>query len=213
MNDDDLKILEQNVFREAMKDGFTELFGGLILIFAPMMLYQPIFGIIFVMFYIVLIPQEVEQIRRKYTYPRIGYVKFRTRESHMDLKPILFPLIISILTTGIAVFMFTDNVFNFYNWFAMFPLLFGMIMFGPSAYLVRKSGSKVYWLLGTLTSISGFITLYLTTIYPTTDVYNGIIAFCMLLGVALIIGGAIKFLHFIRTYPILDSQEDAVSEQ
>ncbi len=213
MNDDDLAKLEQNAFRDTMKDGLVELLGGTMLLFAPIMAFQSSFIIIFIIFYIILLPQAIERARQKYTYPRIGYVKLRIKESDTNPKPFLLLLVISILATGIVTFLLTDDVFNLYNWVSMLPFLFGMIMFAPSAYLVEKSGSKKYWLLGLITSISGFIIAYLTSVYPTTDVYEGILAFCMLMGISLIVGGLVRFLYFLRTYPILDSQEDAVSEQ
>ncbi len=213
MNDDDLKRLEQNAFRDSMKDGSTELLGGFLLLFAPIMFYQPSFIAIFVVFYIILLPHAIERFRQKYTYPRIGYVKLRTSESDTDPKPFLLLLVICFLVTGIATFLFTGDIFNIYNWIPMFPLFFGVLMFGPSAYLVEKAKSKAYWLFGIITSIAGILIIYLTTIFPPTDVYDSIIAFSMFLGIALIIGGAVKFLHFIRAYPVLDSEEDEVSEQ
>ncbi|MHA2424077.1 MAG: hypothetical protein ACXAEF_04770 [Candidatus Thorarchaeota archaeon] len=213
MSDDDLKRLEQNAFRDSMKDGSTELLGGFLLLLAPIMFYQPSFIAFFVVFYILLLPQGIERFRQKYTYPRIGYVKLRTSESDTDLKPFLLLLVISILITGIATYLFTGDIFNIYNWIPMFPLFFGVLMFGPSAYLVEKARSKAYWLLGILTTIAALIIIYLTTIFPPTDVYDGIIAFTMFFGIALILGGAVKFLHFLRAYPVLDSEEDEVSEQ
>ncbi|MDF1538249.1 MAG: hypothetical protein P1Q69_05055 [Candidatus Thorarchaeota archaeon] len=212
MNDDDLKRLEQNAFRDSMKDGSTELLGGVLLLFAPIMFYQPAFVAFFALFFIFLLPHGIERFRQKYTYPRIGYVKLRTSESDTDPKPFLLLLVICFLVTGIATFLFTGDIFNIYNWIPMFPLFFGVLMFGPSAYLVEKARSKAYWLFGLITSIAGFIIFYLTTIFPPTDVYAGIIVFSMFLGIALVIGGAVKFLHFTRTYPILESEEDDASE-
>ncbi|MCK5152596.1 MAG: hypothetical protein KAQ65_12170, partial [Candidatus Thorarchaeota archaeon] len=70
-----------------------------------------------------------------------------------------------------------------------------------------------YYLFGTITSILGLVVSYLSTVYPTTDYLDGAMAFCMILGVALAIGGLLKLAYFLRTYPILDTQEDVVSEQ
>ncbi|MGY5865053.1 MAG: hypothetical protein RTV41_10655 [Candidatus Thorarchaeota archaeon] len=213
MNDDDLVKLEQNAFRDSMKDGVAETLAGFMFILTAIIFHQPSFVGIFVVFYLLLLPRLVEAFRQKHTYPRIGYVKLKTNESDVRLLPFLLLLMIVTSLTGIATQILTGDVFNIYNWAKLIPFAFGLLMFGPSVYLVEKSRSKIYWLFGAITSILGLIIAYLSLLFPTIHYLDGALAFFMLIGVALAIGGLLKLAYFLRTYSILDSQEDVVSEQ
>jgi hypothetical protein len=213
MNDEDLVKLEQNAFKDSMKDGLVETLAGVIFIMTAFIFNQPAFIGIFVVFYLLFLPRFVEASREKYTYPRIGYVQLRTKESDMDFKSFLLLLLIIIAATGIATQLLTNNIFDPYNWVLFFPFSLGTLLFGPSVYLVEKTGSKSYWLFGTISSILGLVVSYLTIIYPTQSYYDGILAYCMILGTILLCGGLIKFLYFTHTHPVLESQEDDVSEQ
>jgi hypothetical protein len=212
MNEDDLVKLEQNAFRDSMKDGVPETLAGIMFILTGIMFHQPSFVGVFVVFYLLLLPRLVESFRQKHTYPRIGYVKLKTAESDASIQPFLLLLVIVASLTGIATQVLTGDAFNIYNWARLIPFALGLLMFGPSIYLVEKSGSKIYWLFGVIASLLGLTTAYLSLLYPTIHYLDGAIAFCMFLGVALAIGGLLKLAYFLRTYSILESQEDAVSE-
>ncbi|MGY5876762.1 MAG: hypothetical protein RTU30_13520, partial [Candidatus Thorarchaeota archaeon] len=126
--------------------------------------------------------------------------------------PFLLLLVVTIIGAGIVTHMFTGDVFNPYNWLMVIPVVLGMIMFGPSLYLVDKSGSKSYYLFGLFSLLLGLIVSYLTAIFPPTDYLGGTIAFCMILGITLTVVGLSKLVFFLRTNPVLDPQEDEVSE-
>ena len=213
MNDDDLLKLEQNAFRESMKDGLTELFGAFVFLFVPLMYRIVAFVAIFVAMYLFFIPYLFEAARQKYTYPRLGYVKLREKESDFDIKPFFGLVIVTFILTGIATFIFTGDIYNFYNWILMLPIAIGLIMFGPSVYLVDRSGSAKYWLFGIFTTMLGFTVVYLISQFPTVNIYDGIMVYSILVAITLVIVGTIKFLRFTRAYPILDLPEDEMSEQ
>ena len=112
MNDEDLVKLEQNAFRDSMKDGLTETLAGFIFLMCAIMFNQPSFVGLFVVFYIIFLPRLVEASREKYTYPRIGYVKLRTKESDFEIKPFLLLLLIMIAASGIATQVLTNDILN-----------------------------------------------------------------------------------------------------
>ena len=213
MNDDDLVVMEQNAYRDTMEDGITETLAGMFFLFTTLMFRIPAFIGVFVLFYIFLMPLFIERIRERYTYPRLGYVKLRTNESDWDFRS--FGLLIAsiLVATAIAVQMLTNDLLNLYNWVLIFPFTFGMLMFGPSTYLVAKTGSKKYWLFGIFTTIVGLSTAILSVIYHPGDYYVGILYYCLFLGLIFGIGGLIKFLHFTRAYPVLEPQGDEMNEQ
>jgi len=213
VNDRDLVKTGQTAFRETMKDGFSEILAGFFFTMTPAIFINPSFISIFVVFYIIFLPQLIERARQKYTYPRVGYVKPRTDETDFRPKGLLALLLIVIVCSAILVMIMTQNIANYYNWFIMFPFILGMTMLAPSAYLVDRTGSKIYWGFGIVTTILGLVISYLTTTFPPDGIFDGLLAFSMVLGAGLLVGGLIKFGYFIHSNPVIEVQEDYSSEQ
>ena len=121
MNDKDLKKTGQDAYRATMKDGFIEILTGFFFIMTPVIFIQPSFISIFVVIYVLFLPQYAEIFRKKYTYPRVGYVKLRTDPLDYRPKALLALLFIVIVTSGLLVMLMTHDVANYHNWFIMFP--------------------------------------------------------------------------------------------
>ena len=209
----DLKDIEQKAFRDTMRDGLTELSAGLLFLLAPIMNFEPSFMIFFVVFYVIFLPHALENIRQKYTYPRVGYVKTRVSTADINLKALVALLFVIIIGSATVVFVMTDDISNIYNWVTIFPFTLGLIMLAPSLYLVEKTGLKSYWLFGFSTSIFGLLFSYFTILNPPPSPYLGALVFSMLLGVGLMVVGIITFFRFIYSNPVIATQEDAGSEQ
>ncbi len=207
---DDLITMEQNTYSDTMKDGIAETFTGMFFLFTTLMFQNPAFIGIFVAIYILFLPHAIERIRERFTYPRLGYVKLRTDESDLDTRSFGILIASILIAAAVAVQVLTGDLLNLYNWILVIPFAFGMLMFGPSVYLVTKTGSKLYWLFGIFTTSVGLAVSIIATHSPPANPYDGMLYYCLLLGLIFGIGGLIKFLHFTRTYHVLDSQEDEV---
>jgi len=99
-----LKELEKKAYRDSQQDGLMEVMMGLILMTFGGFFYSTVFA-----FYILLIVfsgKIVEFVRRHYTYPRIGFVKFREADPKDALTGVfLFELaVIVIMFTLISLF-------------------------------------------------------------------------------------------------------------
>jgi hypothetical protein len=187
-----------------MQDGFTEILLGTIFLVLPAILIQPGFLSIFVVFYIIFMPQAVEVIRKKYTYPRIGYVKLREDESpKISLRVVIAVLLVFITIIAVLYLAFIDIIDRFFIWKWM-PAVFGFIMWGPSLYLRGKTGQRIYYLPAILLSATG-VAISLVD-YLTAEV--GTSLFMVGWGLVFIGFGFVRFLLFIRKYPILDNPED-----
>ncbi|MGY5871630.1 MAG: hypothetical protein RTV72_05245 [Candidatus Thorarchaeota archaeon] len=208
MNDKELVKTGQDAYRATMKDGFIEILAGFFFILTPIIFLQPAFVSIFVVFYVLFLPQYAEIFRKKYTFPRVGYVKLRTDPLDYRPKALLALLFIVIVSSALLVMLMTQDVANYYNWFIMFPFILGAAMLAPSAYLVDRTGSKIYWGFGIVTTILGLVISYLTTIYPPDGPFDGLLAFSMILGAGLLVGGLIKFAYFVNSNPVIEVQED-----
>lgn len=212
IDSDDLKDTEQKAFLDTMRDGLTELSAGFLFLLAPIMSYEPSFMIYFAMFYVIFLPPSLNNIRKKYTYPRIGYVKMRVDVSKMNIKSSLLFLFVLISGTVTATLLMTDDISNIYNWVTILPITLGLVMIGPSSYLVEMTGLKRYWLFGLVTSSFGLIISYITILDPPLSPYFGVLIYSMLLGAGLIITGIITFIRFIYRNPVIASQEAAENE-
>ena len=213
MNDDNLATAARDAYRATMKDGFIEILTGFFFILTPIIFIRPIFVPIFVVIYVLFLPQYAEIFRKKYTFPRVGYVKLRTDPLDYRPKALLALLFFVIVSSAILVMLMTQDVANYYNWFIMFPFILGTALLAPSAYLVDRTGSKIYWGFGIITTILGLVISIITLNYPLEGPFEGLLAFSMLLGIGLLICGITKFAYFLHTIPVIDIQEDNSSEQ
>ncbi len=204
----DLKMLEQDSYGEFMQDGLTETLLGLVFLVFPLLLTEPGFVSIFVVFYIIFIPQVVEVFRKKYTYPRIGYVKLHEDEPpKLSLGVAIVVLLIFIGIISVLYGLFTNLIDRFfiYRWL---PAVFGFIMWGPSLYLKDKTGQNKYYLFGLLMSITGI--LIGLADFATVQIQGTL--FFVSWGTVFFILGIMRFLIFIHKYPVLETPEDDVDE-
>ena len=204
MNEEqNLKKLEQEAFRELMQDGFTEMMAGLIFIVFPLLIARGSFVPIFVIFYIFFLPQAVFWTREKYVYPRIGYVKPKEDE----------PFRVTARVIGVVILLIVGGILLFYALaigliesdliYRWIPAAFGLIMWAPSHYLKDKTGQNRNYLFGGLMTITGFAVGLLESI--PVDLVTAI--FFLSWGVSFLTIGIIRFTLFVRKYPLIDAPE------
>lgn len=204
----DLKMIEQESYRELMQDGLTEVLLGLILLAFPLILFESGFLVIFVIFYIIYMPQAIEAFRKKYTYPRIGYVKLHEDEApKLSLGIVIAVLLMFIIIIAVIYSVYANLIDKsfIYRWL---PAVFGFIMWGPSLYLKDRTGQNGYYLLGLLMSITGIL-VGLANL-STVEVQG--ILYMISWGIIFLTLGLMRFHLFIRKYPILENPEDDVNE-
>jgi len=209
MNEEkDLKSVEQESFRELMHDGFTEMLLGLVLAALPVLVLHPGIVSIFVVFYIIFLPPFFEGIRKKYIYPRIGYVKL-SEDEPPKVTARLVATLVSIIVFVAAIIYFvaigTIDQDLVYRWI---PAGFGLIMWVPSVYLEEKSGQTRYYLFGAMMTITG-VAVALT---PTVDPNIGGFLFFICWGLFFLVLGLVKYALFVRRFPIIDMPEDGPDE-
>ncbi|MEA1893590.1 MAG: hypothetical protein U9N36_00020 [Euryarchaeota archaeon] len=191
----DLKELEKKAYRDSQQDGLMEVMMGVILMTFGGFFYSPIFA-----FYILLIVfsgKIVEFVRRRYTYPRIGVVKFREKNPKNALTGVfLFELaVIVIIFTLIYI---SGDVTNYYSWVNWAPLFFGMILVGPFTHAASKSGSVRYYGYAILSVILGIF----FSLIEFGSGCTGLILYLIIVGGFLVLGGLVIFIRFLRKYPL-----------
>jgi len=210
MNEEqNLKKLEQESFRDLMQDGFTEMLAGLLFLVFPILFQRSYFIPIFVVFYIFFLPIFIESIRKRYVYPRIGYVKLREDEPPKVTAGVVITVIILIIGGILVVYAVMTGLITSAIVYRWVPAFFGVIMWAPSLFLADKTGQKRYYLLGGLMTISGVV-VSLADFLPAESTT---IAFGLIWGFSFLIVGIIRYGLFIRRYPVIESQEDVGNEQ
>ena len=210
MNEEqDLKKIERGSFREFMQDGFTEMMAGTVFLVFPLLIIEPAFVPIFVVFYIFFLPHLLEVVRKKHVYPRIGYVKLREDEPPKVTVGVVVTVILMIAAGIILVYAILIDLINSEMVYRWVPAFFGVIMWAPSAYLKDKTGQNRYYLFGALMTITGFA-LALTDFLPVGAVN---VVYSLSWGAAFFVLGIIRAALFIRKYPVIESPEDGSGEQ
>ena len=204
-----LKTLEQKTYNEFLIDGVTELLAGVVLLFLPVLFLNPIF-VAFVPFLIFLSPQLVEYIRQRTTYPRIGRVEFKEEELNEGYSvrkaafEFLLLVLLILLLTCIFMIVFEGKILEISLWYSWVPFMFGLLMFGPSALLVEKTGRRYYYIFVIFSSLLGLG----ISLLNFTGIFDGMFLYFYLLGISTIVLGLVRYIWFIRNYPVINLEED-----
>jgi hypothetical protein len=190
-----LKEIEKKAYRDSQQDGLMEVMMGLILMTFGGFFYSPVFA-----FYILLIVfagRIVEFIRRRYTHPRIGFVKFHKDDLKDALTGVFFfeVTVIVIMFTLISLF---GNVKDYSQWVDWAPLFFGMILVGPFAHAQSRSGNVRYTGYAILSVILGLF----FSLAEFASGSTGLILYLVLMGGFLFSSGIFIFAMFLRRYPL-----------
>lgn len=208
MNDKDLLELKRGAYRESMKDGLTEFLLGLVLCVVPGMMSYPYFVPIFVVFYIIFLPQGFEAFRRKYTYPRTGYVKISEERPPKLSLGVAMAALLAFITIIAVLYSLSIGVIDRYFVWKWIPTVFGVIMCGPSLYLKDKTGQNRFYLWGILTTITGVA----VSLAPFISAEASLALYMITWGTFFMALGIIRFVLFIRNNPRIDTPEDEYDE-
>ena len=151
-----LKAVKKRAFTSLNQDGLFDIFLGFVFLCIATYLYlDKVLNetiIIFVIMPIILLGPILQKMRKRYTYPRIGYVAIGLKKE----KRMTIVLIISLILIGLLVFTKFKN-FHFPGWFlAGVPALFGMIILSMFAYKIYQytvQRFKIYMMVCLLTTI------------------------------------------------------------
>ena len=199
----DLKAIEQKAYRDSQQDGLMELMMGLILMAFGGFFYSTVF-----VFYILLIlfsGRIVESIRKRYTYPRIGFVKF-PQENHKHNLTGVFLFEFAVIVIMFSLISLFGDVTDYSQWVKWSPLFFGMILVGPFAHVASKSGSIRYIGYATLSVIlGGFF-----SVIEFGSGCTGLIRYLVFIGGFLVLSGVVIFICFLRKYPLPEKEVSGV---
>lgn len=195
VNKINLKEIERKAYRESMRDGFTEIFIGIILLYASLIFHV---SSVYMALFIIFGPKLLETLKERYTYPRIGYVKPKAEDGGKITRGIFGYMLIVVAVMAVvlgAVYRGSWSSDLFYKWM---PTFVGAMLLGAMLYTQGKSGDNKYYVYGILALVAGIA----FSLYDFEPVKMGLTAYLQLSGGAILIVGIVTFIQFNRRHPI-----------
>lgn len=190
----DLKEIEQKTFSHSNQNGLLELVMGLCMAVISTRLISRVLVVMLVL-PIILFGPVLVALRKRYTYPRIGYVKLIPDKPKEVIKAIFLITLIVILVMAVLFFLFADvRVFNLcMKWV---PVWAGLVLAGMFSSFGSKSGCIRYYIFAIWSLIAGFV----LSIIRFEIVETGTLLYFLLMGCILIPWGLVTFIRFLGKY-------------
>lgn len=205
MNEDELEKMEQKTYREFMQDGLTEIFMGILLVgMGVLFIVKSFFPAFFAVFVIFVFPRIVERLKRRYTYPRIGYAKLHEDPpkkiavgifSYMLVVAVVMVVVLFVIFSGISADL----------WYRWTPTFMGAMLTGAFIYLAGKSGDSRNYGIG----VFGLVTGVVLSVYTFESMWTGLIVYLIFMGSVFLGLGLVRFGYFVHTFPV---KEEVIDE-
>ncbi len=207
----DGKELEREVFFDSTQDGLGELLLGVSMIgvavasaslfFIPLFLIPLIFG-----------RPIAEAMRKRLTYPRIGYVKLKEEQTGRALRGVLLYELLVLLVAALAMYMLFGDIMEFRLWVRWSPLITALLILGLFLNLHDKSGDKHYLGLAVLSALVGLVFSFVSfdISFPYLFGYfdSGVVFYFLLMGSVMLSSGLIQFVYFLYRNPVSPEDRD-----
>jgi len=188
--------IERKAYQDAQQDGLMELLSGLGMLYLAGMVSGKL-SVAFFALIVVFFSQGLEALRKRYTYPRIGYVKL-PEAGQKEIWRVIFLLMLGLLVIVSIILVFVGEAGNFESWLKWLPAFLGIVYVGMFLSLASKSKTARYYGYALISVISGFAFSLLTFESWRT----GVELYFLSLGLILIINGIFLFLRFLRKNPL-----------
>jgi len=202
MNEVDLKKIEQKAYRESMQDGLTEIFLGILLV--GMGAYFAVkLTVVFIVLFALFAPRFLEKLKRKYTYPRIGYAKLHEDPPRKTARGIFSYMLLVIVVMVVALFIIFGDI-SADLWYRWSPTLMGAMLTGGLIYLADKSADPRYYGIAVFGLVAGGV----LSVYRFESTWTGITVYLLFMGSCFFGLGLIRFVHFLYEYPVQEEITD-----
>jgi hypothetical protein len=190
----DVKQVEQRVWRASQQDGLMEVAIGILLAATALQIRTKGLIALWIVVLVSLAP-GLEAIRKRVTYPRIGYVEL-VQEEPKTVRGIGVYTIIVFVAMALAFVIFGD-IGDLTLWQRWSPTLAGVLLSGGMIYAASKSGAARYTVFMVLAVGLG---VAFSILFP--EGYTGLTLYLLTLGGVFILCGAIIFLRFLHKNPL-----------
>jgi len=191
----DLKEIEQKTFRDCYQDGLLELVMGICMVTMSTRLISPVL-VFMLALPVLLFGPVLVAMKKRFTYPRIGYVKLIPEKPKEVLRAIFLITLIVIVVMAVA-FLLSGDIRDFNLWLKWIPVWGGVVLAGMFSSFSSKSGCARYYIFALWSLISGLV----LSILHFEAVETGILLYFLVMGCLLIPWGLVTFIRFLHKYP------------
>jgi hypothetical protein len=192
----DLRQIERNLFRDYLQDGLADMMFGAYFLLVGLLL--PIGSVaVFVVFMAVFFAPLLLGLKKRFTYPRTGYVEFRQGDPGPALWFILGSLVLGLIALA-AVLIAAGVIADPAQWYHWMPIFLGIWLAGIFLGLGLRVRLVRYYVVAGLALASGPICVLLLL----TGKLANIGLFFAAVGAVLLACGVFVFVRFLRRYPL-----------
>ena len=199
----ELLKIEKKAYRDSQQDGIMEIVIGLFLISVISALISPKFAFIYFFLMLILAP-VTERLRRRYTYPRIGYARLHTDPPKETAKGIFTYSIAVLVVVVIISFIISGDMASLERCVKWSPAFVGLMMVGAFQYMASKSGSIRFYVFAVVSAILGFVLSMVD--FDSEFKYIGLTIYLLIMGGFLVISGIVRFMRFLHRYPLPEKE-------
>ncbi len=192
-----LSEIKKNAYNSINQDGLAEIALGFMLLWLSVFLYLHVFKgedvVVFLILPAILIGPFLQKMRKKFTYPRVGYANLVTPRR---TKLVMFVLIIALALGIFAAVNYVKIDFHA-DIFYFAPLVIGLFLASAQAYRYKRYQTKRYFIY----FLAGLISTITVYFFPMRGLLRVMIIFSSL-GIFLIPIGLITFNKFNKNFPL-----------
>jgi hypothetical protein len=192
-----LNEIKKNAYNSINQDGLHEFAMGIMFLCISIFLYMDVFlnqeVVMFVILPAILIGPFLQSMRKKFTYPRVGYANLiSNRRTRIGLMVMIFALAFGIFATvNLLKVDFHEDIFYF------MPLVLGLLLAFLQAYRFKRYQTKRYFIYFLVVLLATAIVHF----FPLRGILRVMIIFTSLAFFQIPIG-LITFSKFIKRTPI-----------
>ena len=192
----DLKRIERNVWRDYCQDGLADILLGAYLLMVGLFLVGD--NAAFVVFPIIFYLPLLQALKKRFTYPRIGYVELRQGDPR-PLPAVILGSAVLGLVALVAVLIAAGVLTQPASWYRWMPIPFGIWLAGVFLGLGLRVGLLRYYVVAVVALASGPIFALL----PLTGKIENLGLFLAVVGFVPLAWGALAFARFLRQNPVM----------
>lgn len=191
----DIKQIEKKAYRESQQDGLMEFVMGICLLaMSTRLLSHVLIGMFPIA--ILLFGPLLNAMRKRFTYPRTGYVKLVEDKPKDAVTGIALVTLIVIAVLAVSFILFA-NVSNFGLWMKWVPFWAGIMLAVMFVSLAARSAVARYYIFAVYSLVAGLV----LSILQFAEVETGTLLYFLAMGVFLTPFGLVLFICFLRKYP------------
>jgi hypothetical protein len=191
----DLEQIECNIFRDYFQDGLVDMMFGAYFLFIGLGLAGG--TALFIVFPIVFFAPLLRGLKKRFTYPRTGYVELRQGDPQALPWFVLGSLVLGLVAL-VAVLIAVGVIAQPDQWYRWMPIFFSICLAGIFLGLALRVGLVRYYVVAGV-ALAGGPTFALLSLPGKLENLG---LFLATVGAVFLAWGVGAFVRFLREYPL-----------